>query len=214
MAGWLSGGDADDGSPRARALRFHGVRALIALVVAAVTYLVFPASPVVDSPILEVGSVAPDNVIAPFGYTVLKSIDELTKEQNDIVRSVEPIFTVEPTALDSSRALLDQFDAGLRRLTSGDAQRATAIQQLGAKLGVQFTQTEAQYLAMPGRGEAVTDGVRRALERWLPTGIATSGALDGIQGAVTLRQDTSVKSVNADSIATFASLMVRARLLN
>ena len=73
IAGWLGGGDADDGSPRAQAVRFHGTRALIALVVAAVTYLVFPASPVVDSPILEVGSVAPDNVIAPFGYSVLKS---------------------------------------------------------------------------------------------------------------------------------------------
>ena len=31
---------------------------------------------------------------------------------------------------------------------------------------------------------------------------------------MTLRQDTAVKPVNADSIATFASLLVRARLLN
>ena len=96
--GWLGGGDADDGSPRRRALRFHGARALIALGVAAVTYLVFPASPAVDSPILEVGSVAPDNVIAPFGYTVLKSPEELAKEQNDIARSVEPIFSLEHAA--------------------------------------------------------------------------------------------------------------------
>src|SRR5215216_7604561 len=103
MAGWLGGGDADDGSPRVRALRFHGTRALVALVIAAVTYLVFPASPVVDSPILEVGSVAPDNVIAPFGYTILKSPEELEKERNDIVRSVVPIFGVVPAAVDTSR---------------------------------------------------------------------------------------------------------------
>ena len=215
MAGWLSGGDADDGSPRARALRFHGTRALTALLVAAVTYLVFPASPVVDSPILEVGSVAPDNVIAPFGYSVLKTAEELTKEQNDIARSVEPIFTIDSAAMDSSRALVDQFDQGLRRVASGpEGQRITAVQQLGAKLGVQLTPAEAQYLAAPPRGEAVVDAVRRAYDRWLSTGIAASGALDAIQGAVTLRQDTAVKSVNADSIATFSSLLVRARLLN
>ena len=101
IAGWLGGGDADEGSPRARAVRFHGTRALITLLVAAVTYLVFPASPVVDSPILEVGSVAPDNVIAPFGYSVLKSPEELAKEQNDIARSVEPIFTFDSAALES-----------------------------------------------------------------------------------------------------------------
>ena len=42
IAGWLGGDDADERSPRARALRFHG-RALITLLVAAVTYLVsFP----------------------------------------------------------------------------------------------------------------------------------------------------------------------------
>jgi membrane-associated HD superfamily phosphohydrolase len=92
MAGWLGGSDADEGSPRERAVRFHGVRALIALGVAAVTYAVFPASPAVDSPVLEVGSVAPENVIAPFSYTVPKSPQELEKEQNDLAGTVEPIF--------------------------------------------------------------------------------------------------------------------------
>jgi putative nucleotidyltransferase with HDIG domain len=215
IAGWLGGGDAEDGSPRARAFRFHGTRALIALLVAAVTYAVFPASPVVDSPILEVGSVAPDNVIAPFGYTVLKTPEELAKERNDIARSVEPIFSVVPDGLDSSRALVDQFDQGLRRILAGpEAQRAAGIVQLGARLGVQFTPQEAQYLAAPGRGESVVDAVGRVFDRWLAGGIATTGALDGIQGAVTLRRDTSVTSVNADSVATFASLLARAQLLD
>ena len=215
IAGWLGGDAADEGSPRARAVRFHGTRAVIALLIAAVTYLVFPASPVVDSPILEVGSVAPDNVIAPFGYSVLKSPEELAKEQNDISRSVEPIFTFDSAALDSSRALVDQFAQELRQVASlPEAQRITSVQQLGAMLGVQLAPPEAQYLAMPGRGDAVADAVRRAYDRWLATGIAAGGALDGIQGAVTLRQDTSVTSVNADSVAAFPTLLARARLLN
>ena len=144
MAGWLSGGDADDGSRKPSAFRFHGLRTLIALGVAGLTYLMFPASPAVDSPILEVGSVAPDNVIAPFGYTVRKAADELAKEQNDLARSVEPIFSVVPAAADSSQKLVDDFNQGLRRITaSGEGQKALAIQQLGTRLGVQLTAPEA-----------------------------------------------------------------------
>ena len=215
MAGWLSGGDADDGSPRKRAFRFHGLRALIALGVAGVTYLVFPASPAVDSPILEVGSVAPDNVIAPFGYTVLKSPEDLAKEQNDIVRSVEPIFSVVPAGLDSSRALVDEFAEELRRIAaSGDSQKATAIQQLGQRLGVQLTVPEALYLSVPGRAENVTGAVRRVYDRWLSSGIAATGVLDAIQGAVTLRRDSTERSVNVDSIPTFATLLVSSRVLH
>src|SRR4029079_17637865 len=124
--------------------------ALIALVVAAATYLVFPASPAVDSPILEVGSVAPDNVIAPFGYTVMKSPADLAKEQNDIVRSVEPIFSMTPAAVDSSRRLVDQFAQAVRRVTStADGPRTAAIQDAGRRLGVQLTSQEAQYLVTP-----------------------------------------------------------------
>jgi len=215
LAGWLTGGDADDGSPRKRAFRFHGLRALIALGVAGVTYLVFPASPAVDSPILEIGSVAPDNVIAPFGYTVLKSPEELAKEQNDIVRSVEPIFSVVPAGLDSSRALIDEFAAELRRIaSSGDSQKAAAIQQLGQRLGVQLTVPEALYLSVPGQAENVTGAVRRVYDRWLANGIAATGVLDAIQGAVTLRRDSTERSVNVDSIPTFATLLVSSRVLH
>jgi len=213
--GWLGGGDADDGSPRRRALRFHGARALVALGVAAVTYLVFPASPAVDTPVLEVGSVAPDNVIAPFAYTVLKSPDELAKEQNDIARSVEPIFSLVPAALDTSRGLVEQFASGLRRITSTtDGQRAAAVQELGQQLGVQLTMSEAGWVAVPEHGEAVTDAVRRTYDRWLAAGVASTSVLDAIQGAVTLKRDGTERSVNADSIPTFASLLMRARLLH
>lgn len=216
MVGW-SAREAETGNPRTQALRFHGARALIALAVAAVTYLVFPASPAVDSPILEVGSVAPDNVIAPFGYSVEKSPEELAKEQNDIVRSVQPIFSFVPAAVDSSRRLIDQFQQGLRRASAtpgGEAQRVAAVRAVGAQLGVQLTPVEAQYLAAPARGEAVTDAVRRAYDRWLPSGIAATGVLDAVQGTVTLRRDSADRSLLADSIPTFGALLVRARLMH
>jgi putative nucleotidyltransferase with HDIG domain len=214
MAGWLGGGDADDGSPRGRALKHHGSRVLLALGVAAITYLVFPASPAVDSPVLEVGSVAPENVIAPFAYDVPKSPEELEKEQNEVARAVEPIFTVAPAALDSSRRLIDEFANGLRSIPEGaDAARATAVQQLGSRLGVQLTAPEAQYLAGPERGPMVAEAVRRAYDRWLSAGVAATGVLDAVQGSVTLRRDSTERSINPDSIPAFAAFLAQAQLV-
>ncbi|HEX6049719.1 MAG TPA: HDIG domain-containing protein, partial [Gemmatimonadaceae bacterium] len=212
MVGWSR--DADEPDPRGRAFRYHGLRVLVALGTAATTYLVFPASPAVDSPILEIGSVAPDNVIAPFAYTVSKSAEELAREQDEIVESVEPIFTLVPAALDSSRALTDQFAEGLRRITGTEAQRADSIQALGSRLGVELTDEEARYLAAPGRAQAVIDAVRRVYDRWLPSGIASSGVLDAVQGSVTLRRDSVERSINADSIPGFSRLLSRSRLLH
>src|SRR5687767_5857091 len=215
MAGWLGGGDADDGPARESPSRFHGLRALTALGVAAVTYLVFPASPAVDSPVLEVGSVAPENVIAPFAYTVLKPPDELRSEQDDIARTVEPIFVLVPAALDSSRRAVDEFAEGLSALPAmPETERVAAVQQLGERLGVQLTPPEAQYLASPGRGTEATDAVRRAYDRWLSAGIAATGVLDAVQGTVTLRRDGTERSISPDSIPAFGSLLARARLVH
>ena len=57
--------------------RLHGTRIALGLATALATYALFPASPAVDSPVLEVGSVASLNVIAPFAFKVPKSPSEL-----------------------------------------------------------------------------------------------------------------------------------------
>ena len=72
------------------AVRFHASRAAVAVALAAVTYVLFPASPAVDFPLLEVGAVAPDNVIAPFAYTVRKG------EAEPLTRSVPALTAVGP----------------------------------------------------------------------------------------------------------------------
>ena len=73
---------------RAR-LRFHGPRIALALGLAVFTYLLFPASPAVDFPVYEVGSVASDNDIAPFTFSVPQTESELTKERDAAAATVE-----------------------------------------------------------------------------------------------------------------------------
>ena len=57
----------------------------------------------------EVGSVASDNVIAPFAFRVLKTTAELRAERDAVVRAVEPVFDFVPAALDSARQALAAF---------------------------------------------------------------------------------------------------------
>ena len=90
-----SRGSSADASPHRSPLAFHGARVAVAVVLAVLTYVLFPASPAVDLPVYEVGSVASSNVIAPFAFRVLKTPAEL-KTERDAVRAVEPVFGLFP----------------------------------------------------------------------------------------------------------------------
>ena len=63
--------------PRAAAhpVLHHGARGLVAIALAVATYLLFPTAPAIEFPVLEVGTVAPENVIAPFAFRVPKSTE-------------------------------------------------------------------------------------------------------------------------------------------
>src|SRR5206468_12064016 len=95
--------------PRRARLAAHAPQMAMALGLAVFTYLLFPASPAVDFPVYEVGSVASDNVIAPFAFSVPKTEAELTKERDAAAATVEPVFDLVPAALDSTSHQLASF---------------------------------------------------------------------------------------------------------
>lgn len=201
---------------RREALLFHGSRIGLALLLAVFTYVLFPASPAVDFPIYEVGSVASDNVIAPFAFKVLKTPDELARERDALVRAAEPIFVYVPAALDSARNqlgdLADAIEAS-SRVSTDPAVVLASIQRAALTRGMTMTPQEAQYLANPGRRGAMFANVSRTFERWLGTGVTSSGALDNVRGNIVLRQHGEDRRVPADSVLTFNMLVSRAVLL-
>jgi putative nucleotidyltransferase with HDIG domain len=201
---------------RRSTLSYHGARIAIAVGLAALTSALFPASPAVEVPIYEVGSVAGDNVIAPFAFTVSKSETELTREREELLRVAEPVFIFSPAALDSARAQLRSFDQTVAAAgrTPDPRLAIPTIQQAAAAHGMQVTVDEAMYLAQPAKRAALTQAVNRVFERWLAGGVAPSGVFDTVRGGVLLRRGTDERRVSPDDIATFNALLSRARLIH
>ena len=207
---------AADPPPRRERLKFHGVRVALALALAVFTYLLFPASPAVDFPVYEIGSVASDNVIAPFAFSVPKTEAELTKEQDAAAATVEPVFDFVPAALDSTRAQLAALSQAVNAAATQADPRSIvmAIQQAAAAHGVTLTPQEALYLSNQRKRAAMFSAVERVFDRWLGTGIASRGSLDNVRGDVILRNGKEEKRISSDSIQGFSVLVSRARLIH
>ncbi|HVX40545.1 MAG TPA: HDIG domain-containing protein [Gemmatimonadaceae bacterium] len=201
--------------PTRAALAGHGVRLAVALVLAVLTYVLFPASPAIDFPIYEVGSVASDNVIAPFAFKVMKTPQELAKEQEEVVGGVEPVYDFVPAALDSARAALDGFSAAVTQAAATNAQLATAnVQHAGESWGLPLSAGQAAYLASPRKRGPLFLALHRVFDRWLSEGVASAGALDSVRGEIVIRSGGEDHRVSSDSVLTFNMLVSRARLLH
>ncbi|HUF27673.1 MAG TPA: HDIG domain-containing protein [Gemmatimonadaceae bacterium] len=198
---------------------YHGARLALIVALAILTVNLFPASPVVEYPLYEVGSVATENVIAPFAFRVPKESDVLAREREEAARAAEPVFVTRPAALDTARTRLAAFTRAVDAAAA--TRRPEAAIQAAAQHGVQLRPEEAEYLLNARRREEMSDAVNRVFNRWLQSGVAPAGALDGVRGTVLLREPDSLipqgtvaeRRVPADSLLTFGSMLTRARLV-
>jgi hypothetical protein len=195
-------------------LAAHVPQMAMALGLAVFTYLLFPASPAVDFPVYEVGSVASDNVIAPFAFSVPKTEAELSKERDAAAATVEPVFDFVPAAIDSTRRQLAAYTQAVTAAASDPRSPVLAIQQASSSLGITLTAPEAAYLANERRRVALFGAVQRVFDRWLGGGVASRGALDNVRGDAILKNGKDERRVSSDSIQSFSMLVSRARLIH
>ncbi|HET9454174.1 MAG TPA: HDIG domain-containing protein [Gemmatimonadaceae bacterium] len=188
-------------------------RLVLAVGLAFFTFALFPESPATEVPIHEVGAVAPDNVIAPFAFTVPKTDAELRREREDVERAAEPVFRSAPAALDTARLLLTQFGRDIAAAASAPGDVAN-VQAAARTFGVVLQLDEAAYLLSPARRQRMLFSVQRAFDRWLSSGVVASGAVDRLRGEVVLVRGADERRVAVDSLLTFTQLVSRARLIN
>ena len=102
MAAWRPSGDST--SSRDLALRL-----LLPALVAGFTLFLFPPPGGYDVPVVRVGAVASDDLLAPFDYPVRRDEQELVRLREQAAASVPPVYAVRPSAADSALSAVEAF---------------------------------------------------------------------------------------------------------
>ncbi len=188
-------------------LRAHALRGGLGLALALLVYLLFPTAPVGMTPLYDVGTVAPEAVIAPFAFTVPKSTAALAAERADAAAAVVPIFVRRPVAVDTARARLAALDSALGAVGAG---AHAALPD-----GLRLTPTETEWVRDPRRRRTLVDSARLAIEQWLPRGVVETSALRDVRGQIAISPPTDGRrgapsTADVDSVVTFATFLARA----
>jgi putative nucleotidyltransferase with HDIG domain len=90
----------------------YGFRAALGLATIAIIIVLFPVSSIYESISLPAeGSMAKEDIIAPFTYPVLKSEEELEQNRNTALANLPVILNLDPTKEDSITAEIEGFFA-------------------------------------------------------------------------------------------------------
>ncbi|MEJ2152477.1 MAG: HDIG domain-containing protein [Gemmatimonadota bacterium] len=142
--GWKAGRDAE--SPRGLAFRLG-----LVMVIALLTLILFPPESGYEVPVVRVGVVASEDVLAPFDFPVLRDENELEELQERAAISVPPVFSHEPALADSAVAEIDAYLSRFEVDSPSPAQLAQLNRVNGRSIGLRPAEqrglTDAQVRA-------------------------------------------------------------------
>ena len=190
----------------------HGARALLLVLIAVATYVVFPLAPIADVPVLERGMLADEDVIAEVPFTVYKSTSQLMQERDEAAATVASTFRWDSTAVDSMRArvttLLAQLDS-VARLPEPD----TAFRRIFASYRLN---PDVEAIALM-RGAQNRNALRQSLLRVVAQqegrAIASPGDIEEVRGSqVRLVRQGSERRIARDSLLTESDVFEMSQL--
>jgi hypothetical protein len=140
--------------------------------VAGFTLLLFPPPGGYDIPVVRVGAVASEDLLAPFDYPVRRGEQELMRLREQAAASVPPVYAVLPAGADSALAAIEAF---LGRFEGVPPESLPArVPELARVDGrtVELRASELRVLADPQVRDRVLEFARRAVpvvyeEGWL-----------------------------------------------
>lgn len=202
----------------AAGFRFHAPRVLLLLILAVVTYLLFPVTAAPDLPSYEEGTVPTEDLIAAIDYEVLKPPLELRNEQGRAADAVDPIFVYDSTALGTVQGkvatLLDRINAAFEPGLSED-ETNTRLQAASGESSLKIPPDAATYLRPPANRDMLRASLIAAIEEDLAGGAARASDLDGAITSPTNRiryqSNGSDRTFPRDSITTLEQLQQNAR---
>ena len=150
---------------RARSFRWghYAVRALLVVVLLALSVLL-PSHPRVDDKYrYRIGDIARERVVAPYDFRVQKDEPTLRREQQTAAAAVPPVFVVDGRVSSETLDRLAQFQEKVLQLVLDPALAPTERVSRLQGLGVTLSDESARALAAPGRARRVL----RDLGTWL-----------------------------------------------
>src|SRR2546425_3643923 len=190
-------------------VRYHGIRWVWVVLLAALAYVAFPSS-ATNVEALPVGTPADHDVVAPFTFPVNKSDEELAREAEELAGTVKPIYQFQDRALARAGAAVRGFFAALE--TAADQGGAAAIAAAAKAQGVGLTGAEAAYLAKGGKRHNLEKALGELVARTLALGVTAPGVLQVEQAPdLIVRRRASEQSVPRDQVLSYAQYLARAR---
>jgi putative nucleotidyltransferase with HDIG domain len=181
---------------------FHGLRWGLLAALALLTYAAYPFASGFESPALQAGDVAKNEVIAPFAFPVLKSPAEMEAEQRAYEASVLPIYDFRPRRADSVVAKVDSLFARL-----GRSETPAQMLEVGQAFNVRLTPEEAEYVGTGRRPAAFRDATKQLFRRELRQGVAASAEVENETAQfLMVRRNGSESTVRRDTIRVLEQL--------
>jgi putative nucleotidyltransferase with HDIG domain len=105
---------------------------------ALLTLTLFPPRGADEVPRIRQGVVAPEDVIAPIDFPVLRSEEEMTRQREIAALSVPPVYRVDPTAPDSALARVERYLARAERIAEDEPTNLATLDRAdGLRIGLE-----------------------------------------------------------------------------
>ncbi len=206
----LSG--AADGTLGERVMH-HGSRVLLLLGLAILVTVLFPPTARMNVDRLEVGMVAPEDIIARIPFSVPKAPEELARDRQVAMESVPPTFNYVPSAADS---MMVRLEALFDRIDEAADDGREAVRSALEEASLVTSPSQIDRLMDPRTRQILRNSALQATDEILRDGVVDAGqALDISTQTVTVRQGEGQeeRSVARDDIFTSREFFDAALLL-
>jgi putative nucleotidyltransferase with HDIG domain len=195
--------------PSKERVRYHAERWAWVAGLALLAYLAFPSSAIDVAPLLEAGTVADRDVVAPFTFSVNKTDQELVREAEELASTVKPIYEFQQRALDSAMSTMHIFFAAIDAAAD---QSPAATGRIARQYGVSLTPDEVRYLANARKRHKVEAALATLFDRTLALGVTAPGVLQVEQSPeLIIRRRSSETAVPRDQVQSYAQYLARVR---
>jgi hypothetical protein len=194
-----------------RRLRHHAYRVAVLLAAGGAITALFPAGRGSDTPVLERGVVAREDVVAEIPFQIPKTSEELRHDQDEAASGVPSVYDFDPAAADSVVAGVQSFFARVDAELGAADDTDVAVRRALAAARVPTTLGAVEVLRDSARREALREATEATVRARLAQGVTRGAGARVRSSAIRVRGlPDGERLVQPDSLSTAEELFSRA----